>query len=339
MKKKVLKTILLALVLIVVVAGCSKKESVTEPAAVEVNKAPLKIGYSDWPGWVAWDIGVTKGWFAEEGVDVEFQWFEYVASMDAFAAGQVDAVAMTNGDALVTGSTGASNVMILLNDYSNGNDMVVALDGIDSVADLKGKKIGLEIGFVEHLLFLDALNKVGLSESDVTLVNVLTHQTAQTLASGEVDAIAAWQPNSGEALKAVAGSKAIYTSADAPGLIYDTLAVSPSSLSDRKADWQNVVKVWYRIVDYINDPANLDDVLEVMSARVGLEPMEYAEFMKGTRFLTLDEAKEIFAEGEGYSTLSGSSRIVDQFNLDNAVYDAPQDIDSYIDSSLTLSME
>ena len=67
---------------------------------------PLKIGYSDWPGWVAWEIAIQKGWFKEEGVDVEFKWFDYVPSMDAYVAGNVDAVTMTNGDALVTGATG-----------------------------------------------------------------------------------------------------------------------------------------------------------------------------------------------------------------------------------------
>ena len=24
--------------------------------------APLKIGYSDWPGWVAWQVAIDKGW-------------------------------------------------------------------------------------------------------------------------------------------------------------------------------------------------------------------------------------------------------------------------------------
>ena len=71
-------------------------------------KDALKIGYSDWPGWVAWQIGIEKGWFEEEGVDVEFQWMDYVASMDAYAAGLIDAVTMTNGDALVTGGTKGS---------------------------------------------------------------------------------------------------------------------------------------------------------------------------------------------------------------------------------------
>ena len=65
--------------------------------------AALKIGYSDWPGWVAYQVAIEKGWFKEEGVDVEFEWFDYVPSMDAFSAGKLDGVGMTNGDALVVG--------------------------------------------------------------------------------------------------------------------------------------------------------------------------------------------------------------------------------------------
>ena len=65
--------------------------------APEAESSTLKIAYSDWPGWVAWEIAIQKKWFEEAGVDVEFLWFDYVASMDAYVAGQVDAVCMTNG--------------------------------------------------------------------------------------------------------------------------------------------------------------------------------------------------------------------------------------------------
>lgn len=299
---------------------------------------PLKIGYSDWPGWVAWEVAIEKGWFKEAGVDVQFEWFDYVASMEAFAAGQLDAVAMTNGDALVTGATGGKNVMILVNDYSNGNDMVVAAPGIESIKDLKGKKIGVEIGFVGHLLLLNALEKSGLSEADVELVNVPTNETPQVLASGDVSAIVAWQPSSGQALKQVAGSKAIYTSADEPGLIYDVLAVSPQSLAANKAEWAKVLEVWYRCVDYIYDPKTQDEAVSIMAARVGLSAEEYKPFLKGTKILTLDEAKSFLKKGDGFTSLYGSSKIADDFNLKYEVYGEPQSIDSYIDPGLTLGM-
>jgi NitT/TauT family transport system substrate-binding protein len=297
--------------------------------------APLKVGYSDWPGWVAWQVAIEKGWFKEAGVDVQFEWFDYVASMDAFTAGRLDAVTVTNGDALVTGANGAKSVMILINDYSNGNDMIVAKPGIKSLKDLKGKKVGIEIGFVDHLLLLNGLEKAGMSETDVTLVNSPTNETPQVLASGDVDAIGAWQPNSGVALKMVPGSKPIYTSADEPGLIYDVLTVNPASLAGRKADWQKVVKVWYRVVDYIHDPKTHDDAVKIMAERVGIKPAEYQAMLGGTKILKLDEAKKVYVKGEGFKSLYGSSKLVDQFNLKYDVYKKLQDIDSYIDPSLT----
>lgn len=293
----------------------------------------LKVAYSDWPGWVAWDIGIQKGWFKEAGVDVEFSWFEYVPSMEAFAAGKVDAVTMTNGDALVAGATGSANVMILLNDYSNGNDMIVAKPGFASLKDLKGKKIGVEIGFVDHLLLLNGLKKSGLKESDVTLVNIPTHQTPQALASGDVDAIAAWQPNSGQALKSVPGSKSIYSSANEPGLIYDALCVNPASLAKNRESWAKVVQVWYRIVAFIKDTKTQDEAIKIMAARVQIKPEEYKKLMAGTYFLSKEEAQKAFVKADGFKSIYGSTQIVDAFNVANKVYDKPQKVAAYIDPS------
>lgn len=299
---------------------------------------PLKIGYSDWPGWVAWEIGIQKGWFKEEGVEVDFQWFDYVPSMDAYVSGKIDAVGMTNGDALVTGATGKPSVAFLLNDFSNGNDMVVAAPGIETLADLKGKKVGLEEGFVPHLLLLSGLEKAGISADSVTVVNTPTNETPQVMASKAVDAISAWQPSSGQALKAVPGSKPIFTSADAPGIIYDLMYVSPESLEKRRADWMKVVKVWYRIADYIRDEKNLDDVLKILSARVKVTPEEYEPFLKGTYILTLEEVIKHWGQSDDLKTIIGSSKKVDDFNLKFGVYDKPQDLAKYLDPSLTLEL-
>ncbi len=300
---------------------------------------PLKIGYSDWPGWVAWEVAIQKGWFKEAGVDVDFEWFEYVPSMEAFGAGKLDAVCMTNGDALVTGATGAPSKTVIINDYSNGNDMIVAKPGIETVKDLKGKKIGVEIGFVDHLLILKALEANGLKESDVELVNIPTGETPKAFASGDVDAIGAWQPSSGQALKAVPGSKAIYTSKDVPGLIYDVLAVSPSSLSARADDWKKVAQVWYKVVDYFYDPKTREDAIKLMAARVSLSPEEYKSFVNGTKILTLAEAKKAFKPGKGLDSVYGSDVIVDEFNVANKVYEKPVPTTDYIDSAITDSLK
>jgi len=154
-----------------------------------------------------------------------------------------------------------------------------------------------------------------------------------------VDAIAAWQPNSGQALKAVAGSTAIYSSADAPGLIYDVLAVNPSSLSARKGDWAKVVKVWYRVVDYLNDPKTKEDAIKLMASRVNLPPEEYKRFVDGTRILTLAEAKKAYVKAKGLDSIYGSSTTVNKFNVDNKVYAKSESVDDYLDASLTMALK
>jgi NitT/TauT family transport system substrate-binding protein len=300
--------------------------------------APLRIGYSDWPGWVAWQVAIDKGWLQQAGVDVQFQWFDYSASIDAFVAGKTDGNLMTNGDALVMGAGGARNVMILLTDYSNGNDMIVGRPGVRSVRDLKGKKIGLEIGLVEHLLLTDGLRSAGMSLTDVSLVNCKTNETPQVLASGQVDAIGAWQPNSGLAMKAVPGAHPIYTSAQSPGLIYDVLTVSPASLAVHRNEYLKLMKVWDRVVSYINDPKTEDDAVKILAARVSLRPAQYKPLLSGTHLIGIAEAKRVFIKGDGLGSLYGSSRNADQFNVRNGVYAQSQNVDRYIEPALVAAL-
>jgi NitT/TauT family transport system substrate-binding protein len=345
---KTLRRVLFGFVLSLSIFACNKepteapKEEAPAAAASSAPAAPvlvptgpaLKIAYSDWPGWVAWDIGIQKGWFKEAGVNVEFGWFDYVPSMDAFSAGKVDAVTVTNGDALVTGSSGAPSKCIVMNDYSNGNDMIVAKPGIKTMADLKGKKIGVEVGFVDHLLLLKALESAKLTEKDVKLVNITTDKTPEALKSGAADAIAAWQPHSGQALKELPGSTAIFTSADAPGLIFDLLCVNPKSLGERRADWQKVVEVWFRIADFINEPKNLDEAAKIMGARVGQSAEEYKKLMKGTFFLGLDGNLKAWKKAETLESVFGSSKITDGFFTTNKMYKAPVKFEEYLDPSV-----
>jgi NitT/TauT family transport system substrate-binding protein len=315
-------------------AAAEAPKPAAPPAAAAAAGAPLRIAYSDWPGWTAFEIGIQKGWFKEAGVDVVFSWFDYLPSLDAYSAGKVDAVLVTNGDALVTGANGAKSKIIFLTDYSNGNDQVIGKPGVKAFPQLKGKKVGLELTLVEHLLFLKALEKFKMKPDDVTLVNFPTNETPQALSSGQVSAVAAWYPVSAQARKAVAGSTPLFTSADVPGLIYDTLAVNPSSLAKRHDDWVKVTKVWYRIADFVRDPKTQGEAAAIMAAKVGVKAADYAANIPGTYFLSLAESKKRYQKGDGLDSIYGSSKIADTFNTTNKVYKVSQAVDDYIDPSI-----
>jgi len=307
--------------------------------ATTLHAAPLKIAYSDWPGFTLFEVAKQKGWFKDAGVDVELVWFDYLPSLDAFSAGKVDAVTAVATDALVNGANGAKSKIIALLDYSEGSDMIIGKPGVTSIKDLKGQKIGLEVTLVEHLLLLKALEANGMKQSDVELVNTPTNETPQTLASGKVAAVAAWYPVSGQALKAVAGSKKLFTSSEAKGLIYDALAVNPTSYAKRKGDWEKVVKIYYKCVDYILDKATQEDAVKIMAAKAGANPEEYAQAVPGTHFLTLAEAKAAFKKGDGLDSIYGSMVIGNKFNLDNKVYKVSQKPDAYLVPSVVLGLK
>ena len=308
-------------------------------AAASLSAEPLKVAYSDWPGFTLIELAKQKGWFKEAGVDVELVWFDYLPSIDAFSAGKVDAVTAVAADMLVTGANGAKSKFICLLDYSNGGDMIIGKPGINSLKDLKGQKVGLEVTLVEHLLLLQGLKSAGMKASDVELVNTATNDTPQVLASGSVAAIGAWYPVSGQALKQVAGSKPIYTNADAPGLIYDVLAVNPTSLAKRKADWEKYVAVYYKCVDYIMDPKTQDDAVKILAAKVGAKTDEYKKAIPGTHFLTLKEAKAALKKGTGLDSLYGSLAVSNKFSLDNKVYKEPQKAEAYVAPSIVMGMK
>src|SRR4029434_8959211 len=161
----------------------------------------------------------------------------------------------------------------------------------------------------------------------------------QTLASGKVAAVAGWYPVSGQTLKAVAGSKAIFTSSDAKGLIYDVLAVNPTSFAKRKSDWEKVVKVYYKAVYYILDEKTKEDAVKVMAAKVGADPAEYIKAIPGTKYLTLAEAKKAYKKSDGLDSVFGSMTIGNKFNLDNKVYKVSQKPESYLTPSVVEGMK
>ena len=96
-----------------------------------------------------------------------------------------------------------------------------------------------------------------------------------------------------------------------------------------------VIKVWDRVVHYIDDPKTQDDAVKIMAARVGLTPDAYKPLLKGTKLIDVAEGKKIFKKGKGLGSLYGSSEIANDFNVKNEVYKQAQDINSYIDPSLT----
>jgi NitT/TauT family transport system substrate-binding protein len=310
---KLLRLSLVAVVLSALLIACGGDDDDEESGSV--SGEPIKLGFSAWPGWFPWQVAEEQGIFEKAGVNVELVWFEgYLDSINALAAGQLDANSQTLNDTLASVAAGSDQRIVLVNDNSTGNDQIIVREGISSVADLKGKKIGIEAGVVDHFLLALGLKKAGLSLSDVEIVNLETGAAAASFAAGQLDAVGAFAPFTTQALKR-SGSKVLFTSEDFPGSIPDHLVVSGDLVEKRPGDVQKLINAWFMTLDYIK--ANQSTSLDIMAKRAGVSVDEYKEYDAGTTLFTLEQNAKAFSAGSDMTYLSFAAEEISKFLLDN----------------------
>lgn len=250
---------------------------------------PITIGYSDWPGWVAWDIAEQQGFFKKRGANVKLVWFPvYTDSLNAMAAGQVDANCQAWGDTLGPLAQGLPLKAVLVNDNSAGNDAMIAAPGIKSVKDLKGKKVATELGTVDHFLMLKGLEANGMTDKDVQYVNIKVQDCPAAMLSKRIDAAVVWEPSRTKILKDMKGSTAVFDSKDIPGAIPDLLVVKSDIVSKRSDDLQKIVLAWYDAIDWWK--ANPDKAVAILAKRTDTPVADYKSFVMGTRIFSAPQA-------------------------------------------------
>jgi NitT/TauT family transport system substrate-binding protein len=293
---------------------------------------PITLGYSAWPGWAPWAVAEEAGIFDEVGVDVELKWFDdYIGSLDAMAAGQIDANSQTLNDTLVGISSGSDQTVVVVNDNSAGNDAIIVDESINSIEDLAGKDVAAEAGVVDHFLLLQGLQSVGLTEDDINFQGLLTDQAAATFSGGELDAVGVFAPFTVQALERP-GSKVLFDSSDFPGTIPDFLAMDSALVEDRPEDVQKLVDAWYMTLDYIEQ--NPEESAEIMAERLGVSVDEYNDFAGGTKLFDADTALASLT-GDADTDLPAMTDTVNDFLLDTGLVEDKPDVADLYDTSFT----
>lgn len=312
-----------------VVAGALAASTllVAAPAQAEV-----KVGVSDWPGWVAWYVAEQKGFFKKHGADVKLVWFaNYTDSISALSAGQLDANSQTWSDTMGPLAKGLPLKTILVNDNSAGNDALVAGPKIKNFADLKGKTIALEEFSVSHFVLVNALAKHGMKVSDVKIVNLSAGDAAAAFMSGRVDAAVLWNPWIHQ-VEVSGKGKALFTSKDLPGLIPDLLVAQDKAIQTKRKDLVGMIKAWFDTVAFIQNKP--DEAAAIMSKVVNLKPDEYKVFLPGTRFFDAKLNQEAMGPATKPLSLLGVAPTVVRFLTDNKLIEGTPDAAKGLDASL-----
>ena len=274
-------------------------------AITPADAGSLKLGHSTWVGYGPFYIARDKGFFKEEGVDVELVIMEDTPmKMGAMMAGQLDLVASTVDEFPIYMKPGIGIRYVMAVDNSKGGDGIVATKDITTIEGLKGKKVAFEQGSVSQF-FLNALLKdAGMSQSDIEPVNMAATDAGVAFAAGQVDAAVTWEPALSQGAKAENGH-ILLTSADKPGLITDVVAATDATLKEKGDDVKAFVRAWYRALDFIK--SNPDEANAIMAQGVGgwlNDPKVFAETLTGIEYLDKEKNLAFFGTPEAPGQLT-----------------------------------
>jgi NitT/TauT family transport system substrate-binding protein len=234
-------------------AACGKPAGgQADPAAQGAAPAAGReytVAWTIYAGWMPWpyavQAGIVKKWADKYGVKIKFvQVNDYVESLNQFGAGKVDAVTATTMDTLTVPSAGGRDTTVLLiGDYSNGNDGVI-LKGSDRLADIKGRSVNLVENSVSHYLLARALDQAGLKLPDVKTINTSDADIVAAFGAPQTTALVTWNPQLSE-IKKQPDAHEVFDSSKIPGEIIDALVIDTATLKANPNLGKALAGIWY----------------------------------------------------------------------------------------------
>ena len=257
-------------------------------AACARSPEPLRIATNPWPGYELLHLADELGFFAQEGADVRLVEFMSIGdSRRAFERGQVDAFGATLVELVLSRAQSARQAQaFMVVDLSQGADVILARPPIATVADLRGRRVGIEAGTLDVLILDLALSSAGLSLADVRLVELSHSHKPEALARAEVDAVPAYPPVASAILRGGVARR-IFDSARVPGAIIDVLAADARVAQERPDTLAAVVRAFDRARRYTEE--HPEQAHALMARRERVTTQELREGLDGLRVVPLSE--------------------------------------------------
>lgn len=265
-------------------AGCTHKP---EPA--------IRLAINPWPGYEFLFLAAQQGYFKEVGLDVELIPFNSLSDAQrAYIGGRVDGFASTMIEAVQSQVLSRRPLqVVMVPDYSNGGDVVIARKPIASPADLKGKRIGAEVSSLGIYMLHRTLASAGLTLADIELANIEQIRGPQAFSDGLIDAYVTYPPFSVKILEDPA-TRVIFTSAQIPYDIIDTISISTDTLQSHPQLVPKLYRAWQMALDYARD--NPQRAHALMATRQGISVEAFTAALDDIHVIDSVEQYRLFSQ-------------------------------------------
>lgn len=242
------------------------------------NLPSFSLATSEYPSWSTFIVAGKAGAInpdkgGEYGplekkwqVDIVLEIKDYDPCITLYGGSTVDAVCITNIDALKPSMTRPSTV-IMPTSTSVGGDKVIAV-GIESPEDLKNTKTYGLGKSVSQYVFYRGLEKLGLNPKDYQYESLDPGAAATALQTGsnEVKAICVWNPFALETLRNKQDSRVIFDSSKIPEEVIDSVVIGDDILKKDGGDRFAccICDAYYSVCKMLDDPKTSEKALAAL---------------------------------------------------------------------------
>ncbi len=278
------------------------------------------MGTEPWLGYGPWWIAKDQGMFTKNGLTATVTSFDTDDQINAaLVSGQLDGANIATHTALRLVSEGTPITIVLLLDQSNAADAILAPASVNSITDMKGKKVAYEEGTTSDILLRYALSQNGMTINDVVKVPTPAAQAGIALIAKRVDVAVTYEPYLSAAMQQDPTLHLIYKAAQKPGIIGDVFVVRNDYLASHPGQVYALLKTWGDAVDYYR--ANTASGQGIIEKAVGADPGSLKTAFDGVQIYNLAEAKGLMTGGDYLATLTE----VKQIATDAAIITKPVD--------------
>jgi NitT/TauT family transport system substrate-binding protein len=285
-------------------------------ATFAAGATSMKIGTVVWIGYGPFYVADALDLYKKYNLKVSLQVFSDPALIpSALASGAIDGGMLTYDQVVGQVAAGQAQKVVMPIDYSNGGDAIVADKSITKVADFKGKKIGFNPLSPSDFLLSYALKKTGLSDKDITAVNMTPEAVPAAMASGQMPIGVTYEPSLSQILSQGGGKKfkVVFSSKDAPGLIADVLVFDAKVIKAKPTEISGVMQAYLDGMAYMK--AKPEESAKIIGKFMGVSAKEVKEQLSGVHNISLAEMPKAFVKSTATTSYFGSGEVIGQLLL------------------------
>lgn len=304
-------------------------------ASSAVNAAtPVKLALTTWIGYSPFYVAEAMGMYKKQGLKVTLQTFSDPAMLPSAVAGKaVDGALMTYDQVIGAAAQGQVFKVVMPIDYSNGGDAVLADMSVKGIADLKGKKVAYAPLSPSDFLISYALKVNGMSDKDISPVNMTPEAIPSAMASKAVPAGVTYEPNVSQILAMNGGKQfhVIYSSKQAPGLIADVLVFDDAHIKKNSKEITALIQAYLEGLAYMK--SHPKEAADVIGKAIGVSGKEVLEQLGGVYNIPLKEMAQPFSPGKDTKSYFVSGDMINAILVKNGQIKKPVAIETTLDDS------